>query len=146
MLLILALSSLPAQALPKNFLLSWDKLIHFVEYFILGILSTKSMKVINLNTLKAVLPLGVLFACCDEYLQSFISGRFSSSLDVLADSIGFLFGCWITPLLMGQIGHIRTFTVLASIGVIGCLLHPIIVDPYFWSFLRIFYQLIQVLV
>ena len=38
---------------------------------------------------------------------------------------------------MGQIGHIRTFTVLASIGVIGCLLHPIIVDPYFWSVLRI---------
>ena len=56
MLLILALSSLPAQALPKNFLLSWDKLIHFVEYFILGILSTKSMKAINLNTVKVVLP------------------------------------------------------------------------------------------
>ncbi len=93
MLLILALSSLPAQALPKNFILSWDKLIHFVEYFILGILSTKSMKGINLNTLKIVLPFGVLFACCDEYLQSFISGRFSSGLDVLADSIGFLFGC-----------------------------------------------------
>ena len=51
--------------------------------------------------------------------------------------LGFLFGCWVTPLLMGQIGHIRTFTVLASIGVIGCLLHPIIVDPYFWSVLRI---------
>ena len=54
-----------------------------------------------------------------------------------AHFLGFLFGCWITPVLMGQIGHIRTFTVLASIGVIGCLLHPIIVDPYFWSCLRI---------
>ena len=54
-----------------------------------------------------------------------------------AHFLGFLFGCWVTPILMGQIGHIRTFTVLASIGVIGCLLHPIIVDPYFWSCLRI---------
>ena len=54
-----------------------------------------------------------------------------------AHFLGFLLGCWITPILMGQIGHIRTFTVLVSIGVIGCLLHPIIVDPYFWSCLRI---------
>ena len=59
----------------------------------------EEMKMIESSTkkknlfIKIVLPFGVLFACCDEYLQSFISGRFSSGLDVLADSIGFLFGC-----------------------------------------------------
>lgn len=92
MLLILALSSLPGQAIPKSFLLSWDKLIHLVEYFILGILSVKSMSVVNLNSLKLVIPFGIMFACSDEYLQSFISGRFSSGWDVLADTFGLVIG------------------------------------------------------
>ena len=92
MLLILTLSSLPGQAIPKSFLLSWDKLIHLVEYFILGILSVKSMSVVNLNSLKLVIPFGIMFACSDEYLQSFISGRFSSGWDVLADVFGLAIG------------------------------------------------------
>ena len=54
-----------------------------------------------------------------------------------AHFLGFLVGCWMTPLLMGKVGHIRTFTALASVGAMGCLLHPLVADPYFWSFLRI---------
>ena len=92
MLLILTLSSLPGQAIPKSFLLSWDKLIHLVEYFILGILSINSMSAVNLKSLKYVIPFGVLFACSDEYLQSFISGRFSSGWDVIADTFGLVIG------------------------------------------------------
>ena len=93
MILILGLSSIPAQDFPKTWLLTWDKLIHLIEYFILGILAMKSMNTISYRTLTIVLPFGIFFGGLDEYLQSFISGRFSSGLDVLADSIGFLFGC-----------------------------------------------------
>ena len=96
MILILGLSSLPAQDFPKTglltWLLTWDKLIHLVEYFILGILAMKSMNTISYRTLKIVLPFGMLFGGLDEYLQSFISGRFSSEWDVLADTIGVAIG------------------------------------------------------
>jgi len=63
-----------------------------VEYFILGILAMKSMNSISYRTLMIVVPLAILFGGLDEYLQSFISGRFSSGWDVLADTIGVIIG------------------------------------------------------
>ena len=92
MILILGLSSIPAQDFPKTWLLTWDKLIHLVEYFILGVLVMKSMNTISYRTLKIVLPFGILFGGLDEYLQSFISGRFASEWDILADTIGVAIG------------------------------------------------------
>ena len=92
MLLILSVSSLPEESIPKVWLLNWDKLIHLVEYFILGILAMKSMNVISSSNLKIVIPFGIFFGVMDEYLQSFISGRFSSGFDVLADTIGVIIG------------------------------------------------------
>ena len=92
MILILGLSNIPAQDFQKTWLLTWDKLIHLVEYFILGILAMKSMNTISYRTLKFVLPFGILFGGLDEYLQSFISGRFASEWDVLADTIGITIG------------------------------------------------------
>ena len=92
MALILTLSSLPAEALPKTWLLNWDKLIHLIQYFILGVLAMKSLKKININSVILVIIFGLLFGSIDEFLQSFISGRFSSALDVLADTIGTAIG------------------------------------------------------
>jgi len=92
MALILTLSSLPAEALPKTWLLNWDKLIHLIQYFILGVLAMKSLKKININSVILVIIFGLLFGSIDEFLQSFISGRFSSVLDVLADTIGTAIG------------------------------------------------------
>ena len=92
MALILALSSLPADNLPKSWLLNFDKLIHLIEYFILGILLMKSMTSVSTRMLLAVIPVGIIFGIMDEYLQSFISGRFSSGWDVLADTIGVIIG------------------------------------------------------
>lgn len=92
MALILALSSLPADNLPKSWLLNFDKLIHLIEYFILGILLMNSMKSVSTKMLFAVIPVGIIFGIMDEYLQSFISGRFSSGWDVLADTIGVIIG------------------------------------------------------
>ena len=92
MALILTLSSLPAETLPKTWLLNWDKLIHLIQYFILGVLAMKSLKKININSVILVIIFGLLFGSIDEFLQSFISGRFSSALDVLADTIGTAIG------------------------------------------------------
>ena len=92
MLLILGVSSLPSENIPKLMLLNFDKLIHLVEYFILGVLLMKSMKNISTKMLIYVIPFGIFFGIMDEYLQSFILGRFSSSLDVLADTIGVFIG------------------------------------------------------
>ena len=45
--LILVISSTPSSDLPKTWLLQYDKVIHFFEYFIFGILAIKSMKCTN---------------------------------------------------------------------------------------------------
>jgi VanZ family protein len=92
MFFILSLSTLPGDSLPKSWLLSFDKLIHLIEYFILGLLLMKSMKNISTKMLIIVIPFGIIFGIMDEYLQSFISGRFSSGWDVLADTIGVIIG------------------------------------------------------
>ena len=92
MIVILSVSTLPSQSLPKTWLLSWDKLIHLVEYFIFGVLAMKSMNTVSSKMLLVVIPFGMAFGIADEYLQSFISGRFSSGWDVLADTIGVTIG------------------------------------------------------
>ena len=92
MVVILGLSSLPGDNIPKSWLLSFDKLIHLIEYFILGILLMKSMRNVSTKMLMVVIPFGMFFGIIDEYLQSFISGRYSSGLDVLADTIGVVIG------------------------------------------------------
>ena len=83
---------MPGDNIPKSWLLTFDKLIHIIEYFILGILLMKSMKNVSTKMLIVVIPFGIFFGIIDEYLQSFISGRFSSALDVLADTIGVVIG------------------------------------------------------
>ena len=90
--LILIVSSTPSTNLTMTWLLQYDKAMHFVEYFIFGILAIKSMKAVTLRTPLVLVPFGILFGVLDEYLQSFISGRNSSGLDVLSDTIGFTVG------------------------------------------------------
>ena len=92
MIVILSVSTLPGQSIPKALLLTWDKLIHLIEYFIFGILAMKSMNRISSRMLLFVIPFGMVFGIMDEYLQSFISGRYSSGWDVLADTIGVMIG------------------------------------------------------
>ena len=86
------LSSTPSNELPKTWLLQNDKAIHFFEYFIFGILGIKSMQTLTQKTVLVLIPAGLLFGLMDEYLQSFISGRFSSGFDVLSDTLGFTVG------------------------------------------------------
>lgn len=53
-----------------------------------------------------------------------------------AHFLGFFLGCYVTPRLIGDIGHARTFAAAAAIGAIGALLHPILEGPLYWALLR----------
>lgn len=87
--LILTLSSIPSKNIPKSFLLEWDKAIHFIEYFIFGILAAKSIEHLSKKWIYTIIPLGIMFGIMDEYFQSYIAGRFSSGWDAFSDSLGF---------------------------------------------------------
>tara|TARA_B100001250_G_scaffold386834_1_gene383690 strand:+ start:199 stop:549 length:351 start_codon:yes stop_codon:yes gene_type:complete len=91
-LIILSISATPSSDLPKTWLLQYDKIIHFVEYLIFGVLAMKSMMTRSMKVGIALIPFGIMFGFFDEYLQSFISGRYSSLGDVLSDSVGFSIG------------------------------------------------------
>ncbi len=54
-----------------------------------------------------------------------------------AHFLGFLIGCWLTPRLMGQVGHNRAFAAVSTLGVVGALLHPVVIDPYAWALFRL---------
>ena len=91
--LIIAGSSIPGQSLPTVFKLTPDKLIHTVEYFILGYLIVRWMFVEfseKSNTWKFSLTaiLGGLFGVADELYQSLIPGRFTDPFDWMMDFTG----------------------------------------------------------
>lgn len=54
-----------------------------------------------------------------------------------AHFFGFFLGCYVTPRLVGDIGHSRTFAAAAAIGAIGALLHPVVEGPFVWALLRV---------
>ena len=51
--------------------------------------------------------------------------------------LGFFFGCWWAPRLIGSIGHSRAFGAFAALGAISLIAHPLITDSIFWAGLRI---------
>lgn len=50
--------------------------------------------------------------------------------------IGFLVGSIITPYFITRVGHIRTFSALASLASCVALFHLIVIDPISWSAFR----------
>ena len=81
-------SSIPGKNIPSSYIFSKDKLLHIIEYFLLGFLLFYSL--IGKTSFPGLLCLflGVVFAVMDEIYQSTVIGRFPSSFDVIADFIG----------------------------------------------------------
>lgn len=71
---------------------SWDKLNHFVAFFVLYILFDFGFKIFT--TLGKV-SLLFLFAVQIELVQYFIPNRYFSLLDILADGFGIIIGIFI---------------------------------------------------
>lgn len=51
--------------------------------------------------------------------------------------VGFVLGCKFIPKMVERVGHIRTYTALASIASAAALSHALFVAPIFWVLLRI---------
>jgi VanZ family protein len=87
--------SLPSSSIPH-----FDKIIHFFEYTVFGILIARAFK----NSSRAVLAEKfklfafltlVLFGVSDEYHQLFVAGRQFSVFDIIADAAGGITGVFI---------------------------------------------------
>jgi len=84
-ILIFIFSSIPGSstpALPNG----TDKIVHFLEYTILGILAIQTFKV---KSIVVWLP-GFLIPVLDEFYQSFTPGRYADVYDVIADILGYM--------------------------------------------------------
>ncbi|MCA9399450.1 MAG: VanZ family protein [Candidatus Omnitrophica bacterium] len=89
-----------------NVAISWDipnidKVVHAIEYAILGFLTTRAVfgTVPDGSNWRILyicgIFLAILYGLSDEYHQAFVPGRTSSAADFLADSLGAILGAWI---------------------------------------------------
>ena len=101
MLLITLLSHVPQEDIPKSITSGPDNLdyfFHFAEYSILGFLLFRSItsdELLTVHPFYGSLLIGISFAILDEFHQSFVPGRHMSSIDMIFDSLGILFGTFI---------------------------------------------------
>ena len=103
MVLISILSHIPEEDIPESITSgpdNTDLLFHFVEYSILGFLLFRSItsdELLTFHPFYGSLLMGISFAILDEFHQSFVPGRHMSSIDMIFDSLGILFGTFICP-------------------------------------------------
>tara|TARA_Y100000739_G_scaffold220270_1_gene219575 strand:+ start:546 stop:905 length:360 start_codon:yes stop_codon:yes gene_type:complete len=93
-LIISLLSHTPNDNLPQSDIgfSNMDKIFHFVEFFILGLLIKFSLHEREISSQKVIVFTTIIFgfslACIDELHQSFIRGRVCSVEDLLFDFLG----------------------------------------------------------
>ncbi|MBE7637132.1 MFS transporter [Sneathiella sp. P13V-1] len=51
--------------------------------------------------------------------------------------VGFLLGSVLTPRILGNVGHVRVFAALASLGSTAALIHAVFPDPTIWTIFRV---------
>lgn len=73
-----------------------DKLVHVIEYLILGVLLVRAVRggltgPLPLQAALIAVGLGLCVGASDEFVQSFVPNRMSSVNDLLADATGLLF-------------------------------------------------------
>ena len=94
-LLIIIGSSIPGNKIPEAFALTPDKLIHCIEYFILGLLilhwiSREFQFNKKGNLFLLVLLIGSTFGAIDENYQRLTPGRTPDVWDWVLDTVGVL--------------------------------------------------------
>ena len=98
-LLIFAVSSIPSLTAPGPEFVPKDKIAHFVEYFILGVLLFKgigwTVSPSRAATFGFLVAVGASVGALDEIYQSFVPGRMMSILDWYADVAGVAAGCGV---------------------------------------------------
>jgi len=106
-LAILVGSSIPGDQIPKEFQLTPDKLIHFVEYFILSVSLYRWLLIefTSNNTYSLfllTLLIGSVFGALDENYQRLTPGRTPDIWDWVLDTIGVLLAAIICHLIFSQ--------------------------------------------
>lgn len=88
--LILMVSSVPNLHSPELRFIAFDKVAHLVEYGLFTLLAIRSLR--NLmgtnrpgSAYGATLAILIVFALLDEWIQSFVPGRFADTADYLTD-------------------------------------------------------------
>ncbi len=89
--LILAVSSIPGPDLPESTGLVSDKVLHFGEYGLLGLLGGWAY-LANRRRLWFLVLFGLAFGGLDELWQSYVPGRVCDFADYLADVAGYFVG------------------------------------------------------
>ena len=100
MLLIITISSLPGEYIPNVHIIDLDKVAHFFEFFILGILLLRALLNSNLNIgLAKIVILSIViasgYAAIDEWHQQFIPDRIPNVFDFFADFTGLNIGIFL---------------------------------------------------
>ena len=96
-------SSLKGTSIPKSYILTLDKLIHIVEYFILGVLLYFSIACITKYSTILSFILGIFYSFIDELYQSTVFARDASGFDVIADIIGLILSAFFVKLYFNSI-------------------------------------------
>ncbi len=60
----------------------------------------------------------------------------STGLIMACYYVGLLAGAFVTPKIVGKVGHVRVFAALASTASTAALLHAVFVDPWTWGAMR----------
>tara|TARA_Y100000748_G_C15305018_1_gene413845 strand:- start:242 stop:595 length:354 start_codon:yes stop_codon:yes gene_type:complete len=81
-------SSIPGKSISNLYIFRLDKLLHVIEYFLLGFLLFNSLISKTKSPGLLCFFLGAFFAAIDEIYQSTVFGRFPSTFDVIADFVG----------------------------------------------------------
>ena len=89
--LIMAVSSIPNLSTPGLGFSMMDKIVHFAEYFILGLFAAKAVsafvnKPLRVFWISSAMASG--YGILDEFHQLLIPGRTTEGLDMVADILG----------------------------------------------------------
>ena len=93
MVLVVVISSLLPQDQISIQIPFTDKVVHLLTYFILTFIALLSSN--QKHSLLTILAIQILIGVCVEVAQSFIPGSTPEFLDVLANSLGVLFGALV---------------------------------------------------
>jgi VanZ family protein len=99
--IIFIFSSLPGNDIPTLNIQFGDKIIHTLEYIILGILLYNAFRYPVPFSKPVILTLvcGILYALSDEIHQFFVPGRFCDLYDFLADATGIIISAFLSAKL-----------------------------------------------
>jgi VanZ family protein len=110
--LIFALSSMTLDIDELKPVLTFDKLLHFAEYYVLGYLlmrafATSGIPLLAASPVAAAILVGSAYGMSDEIHQAFVPGRDASPVDFLFDAAGVSLAALTYPWVRHRLWPVR---------------------------------------